>query len=66
MIYKTYLLESKASLEVGLTALKNKEYGAMILCPETRTFLQLDDFEVEELIKALNIVKTEIRERNEK
>jgi hypothetical protein len=65
MIYKIYLSESKAYLEVGFTGLKNNKYGAAILCPEKGTFLQLDELDVEELIKALNIVKNEIRERNE-
>jgi hypothetical protein len=66
MIYKTYLLESKASLEVGRAVLKNKEFGAMIFCPEKLTLLELSENEVEELIKALNMVKNEIREGNEK
>jgi hypothetical protein len=65
MTYKIYLSESDASLEIASTPIALKEFGVSVNCIEENFYLSLNENELEELIMALNIVRNEIRERND-
>jgi len=65
MIYKIYLSESDASLEIASTPIAINKFGVSVNCIEENFYLSLNENELEELIMALNIVRNEIRERND-
>ena len=65
MIYKIYLLESDAYLEIASTPIAINKFGVSVDCIEENFYLSLNENELDDLITALNIVRNEIKERNE-
>ena len=65
MIYKIYLSESDASLEIASTPIAINKFGVSVDCIEENFYLSLNENELDDLITALNIVRNEIKERNE-